>query len=311
MWIYLFRRLAGAIPTLFLLAALTFFMLRLAPGGPFDAEQAWPPEIQANILHQYELDLPVTTQFLHWLKAAMQGDLKESFQYLGRPVSQIIGETLPVSALLGGLALLLSIILGIPLGALSAWKKNSAFDRCTLFFAVSGLSLPTYLSASLLILIFSLKLGWFPPALMEGPSSWVLPILALAWRPMGIVIRFIRGSMLEALTADYIRTAHGKGLSLFRILFKHALKNSLIPVITIVGPLMANLITGSFLVEVIFQLPGMGKYFVQAILNRDYPLVMGVTLTYGIILIFSNLAVDLIYAWVDPRIRLEGQVGRG
>ncbi|MEO7163422.1 MAG: ABC transporter permease, partial [Bdellovibrionia bacterium] len=189
-------------------------------------------------------------------------------------------------------------------GCLAAWRKNTAWDRIMVAFFVSSLSLPSYLLASLLILVFSFWLGWFPPALWESPSSMVLPILALGLRPLAIIGRLTRSSMLEVMAADYIRTAYGKGLPRRMIIFKHALKNSLIPVLTVLGPLASNLVTGSFLIEMIFQIPGMGKYFVQAVLNRDYPLVMGVTLIYGVILISSNIAVDLSYAWVDPRIRL-------
>jgi oligopeptide transport system permease protein len=304
---YVFRRILEMIPTLFVLATLTFFLLRLAPGGPFDAEQVWPPEIQANILHQYGLDLPLTTQYGNWLKALIQGDLKESFQYIDRPVLEIISETLPISLFLGVLAVIVSILIGISLGCLAAWKRDTWLDRILMIFAISGLSLPSYLLASLLILFFSLHLGWLPPALWEGPSTWILPTFTLAWRPIGIIARMTRTTLIEELMSDYVRTAYGKGASASAVVFKHTLKNSLIPVISVLGPLVANLITGSFLVEVIFQIPGMGKYFVQAVLNRDYPLVMGVTLTYGVILIGSNLCVDLLYGWADPRVRLEAK----
>ncbi len=301
---YTIQRIVSGIMTLIALIILTFFLLRLAPGGPFDSEQAWPPEIQANIASLYELDRPVAIQFLHWAQDVVRGDLHESFQYLGHPVKEIIFESLPPSFILGGSALSVSILFGILLGCLSAWKQNSLLDRILMIIAVSGLSLPTFLIASILILIFSLQLGWFPPALWEGPSSMVLPIVTLAWRPMGIIARLIRTSLLESFSSDYIRTAFGKGLSHFQVIYRHALKNSLIPVISILGPLAANLISGSFVVEIIFQIPGLGKHFVQAVLNRDYPLVLGVTLTYGAILILSNLLVDFLYAWADPRIRL-------
>jgi len=304
MLIYALRRILSIVPMLLLLATLTFFLLRLAPGGPFDTDQVWPPEIQANIAHKYELDRPLTVQFFHWLGDVVQGNLRESFQYTGYPVSVIISGSLPTSLLLGGWALFFAISLGIPLGCVAAWKQRGWMDHFIQFLTASGLSLPTYLLASILILIFSLKLNWFPPALWESPLSIVLPVITLGWRPMAIVANLTRVSMIEALTSDYIRTAYGKGLSATTVLFKHALKNSLIPVITVIGPLAANMITGSFLVETIFQIPGMGRHFVQAVLNRDYPLVMGVTLVYGIILITSNIVVDLLYAWIDPRIRL-------
>ncbi|MGK5082734.1 ABC transporter permease [Bdellovibrionota bacterium FG-1] len=303
MLIYAARRILGAIPTLFLLCTLTFFLLRLAPGGPFDSERVWPPEIQANIQHKYELDQPLAVQYGHWLKDVLRGDLRESFQYVGRPVADIISEALPTSVFLGIISLVFAAVLGIPLGAIAAAKRGSWIDASAVFVAVAGVSLPSYLVASLLILVFSLWLHWLPPALWEGPSSWVLPTIALGCRPLSMIARLTRASMLEALQADYIRTAYSKGLSQTQVIFKHALKNSLIPVITVLGPVAANLVTGSFLVEIVFQIPGLGKHFVQAVVNRDYPLVMGVTLVYGIVLLSSNLLVDLAYGWIDPRMR--------
>ena len=301
---YLFKQTLGAIPTLALLLTLTFFLLRLAPGGPFDSERAWPPEIKANIDRQYELDRPVYVQFGHWAGSAVRGDFRESFQYTGIPVSQLIKDSLPVSMTLGFWAVIASVIFGLGLGAIAAWKQNTWIDGSAMFLAIAGVSLPSYLVASVLILSLSLGLGWFPPALWEGPSSLVLPVITLALRPLAIIARLTRASMLEAMNSDYIRTAFSKGLSERSVVFKHALKNSLIPILTVVGPITAYLVTGSFLVETVFQIPGIGKFFVEGILNRDYPLVMGVTLVYGVILIAANLGVDLLYGVVDPRIRL-------
>jgi oligopeptide transport system permease protein len=307
MFIFLIKRLISSSITLFFVLTLTYFLLRWAPGGPFDAEQAWPPEIQAAILQRYHLDLPTWTQYSYWLRDTLRGDLGESFQYLGQPVSELIGSSLPLSALLGGWALIFSITFGILLGCLAIWKRNSRLDQLIVFFSITGMSLPNFLIATLLVLIFSLQLGWLPPALWEGPSSAFLPIITLAWRPLAMIIRITRVSLQETLASDYIRTAYAKGASSKRVLFKHALKNSLIPVTSLLGPTTANLLTGSFMVEVIFQLPGLGRHFVHAVLNRDYPLVMGVTLTYGVILISANLITDLLYGWIDPRIRLEGK----
>ncbi|OFZ04874.1 MAG: peptide ABC transporter permease [Bdellovibrionales bacterium GWC1_52_8] len=306
MFTYSIQRLAIAVPVLLLLAALTFFLLRLAPGGPFDGDVVWPPEVQANILKKYELDQPVHIQFTHWLGDVVRGDLRESFQYLGRPVREIISDALPASLFLGSMALLLACASGITLGAVAAWKQNTWIDHTAMFVAISGISLPTYLVATVLILIFSLWLDWFPPALWDEPGSAVLPIITLAWRPLAMIARLTRTMMIETFSADYVRTAYSKGMSESAVVFKHVLKNSLIPVITLLGPITASLVTGSFLVEIVFQVPGIGKHFVQAVINRDYPLVMGVTLVYGVVLILCNLAVDLIYAWVDPRIRLKG-----
>jgi oligopeptide transport system permease protein len=302
---FLLRRVASAIPTLLVLATLTFFMLRLAPGGPFDSERAFPAAIQMSIEKHYGLDLPVHEQFTRWLGGALRGDLGESFQYLGQPVGELIVQALPTSLLLGCWALLLSVFLGLPLGAIAAWQRGKAWDAGAMFVAVSGVSLPSYLVASLLVLLFSIHLGWLPPALFDDWRSMVLPIVTLGLRPMAMIARLTRASMIESLTSDYIRTAHGKGLSEPVVVFKHALRNSLIPVITLLGPIAANLVTGSFLIEMVFQIPGLGKYFVSAIINRDYPLVMGVTLVYGSILIVANLAVDALSGLADPRIRLE------
>ena len=307
MILYSLRRILSAVPTLFLLTTITFFMLRLAPGGPFDTDRVFPPEVQEAINAKYELNKPVSVQFTHWITAAAHGDLNESFQYVGRPVTEIIRETLPTSVMLGLIALIFAVVIGIPLGCIAAWKQNTWLDSTAMFVAVSGVSLPSYLIASVLVLVFSLQLGWLPPALWEGPSSAVLPVITLGFRPMAIIARLTRASMIESLSSDYVRTAYAKGLSIYPVIFKHALKNSLIPVLTIMGPLGANLVTGSFLVEIVFQIPGLGKHFVAAVMNRDYPLVMGVTLVYGIVLIFSNLAVDLACAVADPRIRLSGE----
>ena len=306
---FLSRRILSAIPTLFLLCTLVFFSLRLAPGGPFDTERAWPPEVKQNIEEHYDLNRPLVVQFAKWMAGAARGDLRESFQYMGKPVSEIILETLPTSAELGILAFVVALLVGIPLGVFSATALGrGAFAKLTqstfTFLTIVGVSLPSYLVASVLVLVFALKLGWFPPALWEEPLSFVLPTLTLSLRPLSLVARLVRASMIEALQSDYIRVARSKGLSRFKILFKHALKNSLLPLIALLGPILANLITGSFLVEMVFQIPGLGKHFVSAVINRDYPLVMGVSLAYGAILIFSNLFFDICMGLVDPRVRV-------
>lgn len=299
---FIVRRILSAIPLLFFLVFLTFFLLRLAPGGPFDEEKAWPPEVQANINQRYDLDKPVYVQFVRWVGDAVRGDLRESFRYTGRAISSIIAESLPTSIQLGFFSFLFSVFFGVLLGVLAAARPHSIWDYSSMFIAVAGVSLPTFLAASLFILVFSIGLGWLPPALWEGPSSMVLPVLALGTRPMAMIARLTRASMLESFHSDYVRTAYGKGLNEWRVIFKHVLRNSLIPVLTILGPIAGNLVTGSFVVEDIFQIPGMGRHFVQAVINRDYPLVMGVTLVYFVVLVVANLTVDLLYGWSDPRI---------
>lgn len=308
MLFFAIQRLIASIFTLFVLATLTFFLIRVAPGGPFDSDRAWPAEIEAHIKRVYELDLPISTQYRHWLSSAMKGDLRESFQYLGRPVSEILADSIPVSIELGALALALAVLFGIPLGCIAAWKRGSIFDFSAVLIAVSGISLPTYLIASGLIFVFAYQLDWLPPALWETPQSIILPVITLGSRPMAVIARLTRTAMLDVLQADYIRTANATGVHPTKIVFHHALRNSLIPVISILGPTAAQLITGSFLVEIMFQIPGVGKHFVTAVLNRDYPMVMGVTLFYAVVLIFSNWCVDLLYGYVDPRIRAQSEV---
>lgn len=299
------KRLIQTLGTLAFLAVATFFLLRLAPGGPFDGEKIWPAEIQANIEARYGLDRPLIEQFWSWLGDVLKGDFRESFHYLGTPVSEIIRDASGPSLLLGGWALLVSLVLGVFLGVVSAWKRGSFLDFSAMFIAVSGITLPSYLVATLFVLLFSNYLGWLPPALWEDRASMVLPVATLALRPLAIIARMTRTTLLEVMHSDYIRTAYSKGLSESKVIFKHALRNSLIPVVTMLGPIAASLITGSYVVETVFQVPGLGQYFITSVINRDYPLVMGMTLTYGVVLTTCNVLVDLTYGWIDPRIRIE------
>lgn len=302
---YVFARVLSAIPTLLGLFVFTFILLRLAPGGPFDSDRAWPEAIQRNLEAKYGLDRPIPEQFVRWMLSAIQGDLGTSFQFLDQPVTEVIRDAIPASLLVGGFSLFFALALGIPLGCLAALKRGTWLDWGSMILAVAGISLPSYLVASLLILVFAMALGWLPPALWESPASLVLPVVTLALRPIALIARLTRASVLDAIHADYARTARAKGASEQRVLFKHVLRNSLIPVLALLGPLAANLITGSFVIETVFQLPGLGKHFVTAILNRDYPLAMGMTLTYGVTLLTANLALDLMTGAVDPRVRLE------
>jgi oligopeptide transport system permease protein len=302
---YVFARVLSAIPTLLGLFVFTFLLLRLAPGGPFDSDRAWPEAIQRNLEAKYGLDRPLPEQFARWMISAFQGDLGTSFQFLDQPVTQVIRDAIPASLLVGGFSLFFALALGIPLGCLAALKRGTWLDWGSMILAVAGISLPSYLVASLLILVFAMGLGWLPPALWESPASLILPVVTLALRPLALIARLTRASVLDAIHADYARTARAKGADERRVLFKHVLRNSLIPVLALLGPLAANLITGSFVIETVFQLPGLGKHFVTAILNRDYPLAMGMTLTYGVTLLSANLAFDLLTGAVDPRVRFE------
>lgn len=302
---YLLRRILGAVPTLFALMTITFFVMKVVPGGPFDQEKALPPEIKANLDAKYHFDEPIWKQYGRYLVNIAHGDLGPSYRYIGgRRVDEIIRETLPVSAELGFVSIVFAIVIGLPIGVLAAFKRNTWFDFSAMFVAIAGISLPNFLLASLLILVFSTYLNWLPPALWEDWRSAVLPVVTLSVRPLALIARLTRSSLLETLGSDYVRTAEAKGLGIGVVLFKHALKNALVPVVTLLGPLVAAVITGSFVVEVMFAIPGMAKHFVSAVIDRDYTLIMGVTIVYGLIVIAANLLVDLMYAWIDPRIRI-------
>ncbi len=298
------RKLLAALGTWVFVSFLTFILIRVTPGGPFDGEQRLSPELQATLAQSYHLDEPLLQQWWRWLVPALRhGDLGQSLQYLGRPVTAIIADTLPLSLGLGLTALVLAATLGTLLGCLSAGQPKSWLASFAAALGLVALYFPPYLIAGCLILFFSLWLKLLPPALWETPTSWILPVITLSARPLGTTFRLTRGALQEVLAADFIRTATAKGLTPRTILFKHALGNAFLPLLTWLSPIAANLLTGSFLVETIFQLPGMGRYFIQAILNRDYPLVMGVTLCYGLLLIGLNLAVDCLQMTLDPRTR--------
>ena len=304
MWAYFFKRLLHGVPVLLAVATVTFLLMHAVPGGPFDRDKKLPPEIIANIEAKYHLDKPVWQQYLLYLKQVVQGDLGPSYKYIGRDVSDIIRDTFPVSLTLGLCAVLVTLGLGIPAGLLSAARQNSVWDRTCIFIATLGISLPSFVLGALLILVFSHQLHWLPPALWEGPRHIILPAIALGAGFAGYIARLTRSTLLEVLKADYIRTARAKGLSETTVLVKHALKNSLSPIVSVMGPLTAGLVTGSFVIEYIFSIPGMGNYFITAVTNRDYPLIMGVTLVYAVLIVLANILVDLIYMKLDPRVSL-------
>lgn len=286
-------------------SSITFFLLRVLPGGPFDTEKKLPPQILINIEQKYRLTEPVWKQYLIYMDNLLTGDFGPSYKYVDRTANDIIKDTLPVSMELGLVALLTSIILGTSFGTISATKPRGLFDFIAVSVSTALVSVPSFVIGAILIYTFSVKLRWFPAALWGDARHLVLPALTLALGPAAYLARLVRASMLETSHATFIRTARAKGLSETRIVVKHMLRNALIPVVTVLGPITAYLITGSFVVEHIFAIPGMGRFFVFAVSNRDYPLVMGITIVYTVILVTANLLVDILYIVLDPRITFE------
>ena len=298
------RKLATILPTLLLVATLLFFLLRLAPGGPFDREQSAPPEVMAALRHKYHFDEPLLDQYLAWLRdLLLHADLGPCIKYPHRSVGEIIATTLPVSIQLGVMALVVALVVGIPLGVVGAARQNRWQDTLSMAAAMVGISVPRFVLAPLFVLIFSLGLYWLPVARWETPRHMVLPVLCAALPTAAYVARLTRAGMIEVLGSDFIRTARAKGLSERRVLFTHALRGGLLPVVSYLGPGFSGLLVGSLVVEKIFNVPGMGRYFVEAALARDYALLTGVTLVYGALLMVSNALVDVLYAVLDPRVR--------
>ncbi len=299
------RRLLEAIPTLLILIALTFFMMRVAPGGPFDTEKRLPPEIETNLRAAYHLDEPLYRQFGRYLWNLGHGDFGPSFQYRDRTVTELIATGFPVSLRLGGFAILIALLAGTALGSLAALRQNKAADYGTMAVAMTGISVPNFVMAPLLVLAFAVYLRWLPAGGL-GDAGWrnlLLPVITLALPQVAYIARLTRGSMIEVLRSNFIRTARAQGLPTRTILLRHALKPALVPVVSYLGPATAGLITGSVVIEQIFGLPGLGRYFVQGALNRDYTLVLGIVVFYGALIVLLNLLVDLLYGWLDPRSR--------
>jgi len=297
-------RLLGLIPTLLVLITIAFFLIRLAPGGPFDSEKILPPEIKANLDVKYHLDEPLVKQYFRYLGQIITLDFGPSFQYKDWTVNELIARGFPVSLTIGGLAMLLAFFLGTLIGIVAAMRQNTAMDYSLMGVAMLGISIPNFVVAPLLILLVAVYAGWLP----AGGWDWsvqrmVLPVLTLALPAIAYIARLTRGSMIEVLHSNYIRTARAKGLPEHLVIRRHALKPALLPVISFMGPATAALITGSVVIERIYSIPGLGSYFVQGALNRDYTLVMGVVVFYGVIIILLNFIVDILYAWMNPRIR--------
>ncbi len=307
MLIYVIKRLLGTIPTILILITLAFFLLRVAPGGPFDSDKELPPAILKSIEVKYHLNEPLIKQYFRYLTDIAHGDFGPSFQYKDFTVKELIYSSFPVSLKIGGFALLFALVSGITLGSIAAVRRNSWLDYLLMSTAMTGISLPNFVIAPLLILFFAVYRNWFPAG-GWGDGQWpylILPVFALSLHYLAYIARIMRGSMIETLQSDYIRTAKAKGLSTFQTVFKHALKPALMPVISYLGPTAAGIITGSVVIEKIFGVPGLGQYFVNGALNRDYTLVMGVIIFVGVLIVLFNLIVDIIYVWLDPKIQWE------
>jgi oligopeptide transport system permease protein len=303
---YFLTRSAGAVPTLFIIVTVAFFLIRAAPGGPFDQEQALPPEIMANMQHAYGLDQPIWIQYGRYLGGLAHGDFGPSFKYKDFSVTELIGQGLPVTLELGAIAMVLAMALGVPIGTFAALHHNRAADYATMALAVAGIAVPSFVVLPFLGLLFGVHLHWLPVAGWEPGSvrDLVLPVAALTLLPLSVIARLTRAEMLEVLRSHFIRTAVAKGLPLRTIIMRHALRPALLPVASYLPPAVASIMTGSLIVESIAGLPGIGRYMVQGALNRDYTLVMGMVIVYSALLIVMGLLVDLLYAWLDPRVRL-------
>lgn len=306
---YIIKRIFNAFIVLWIVMTITFFLMHAIPGGPFTAEKSLPPYVLHSIEERYKLNDPLYKQYGDYLCNLVQGDLGPSFKYPGRSVNDIIKDGFPVSFKLGIEAILIAIIIGIPAGILAGVKKDKWQDRAVNFFTTLGVAVPSFVVAALLIYVLSTKLHLLPAAMWNGWRYEIMPALALSGMPMSFIARLTRSSMLDILSQDYIKTARAKGLSWSKVLIKHALPNSLIPVVTYLGPMTASILTGSFVIETIFAIPGLGQYFVTSIYNRDYTVILGVTIFYSVIVIVLNMVVDLLYPLLDPRIKIGEEKG--
>jgi len=300
---HVLRRLLAIVPLVLLLALGTFTMLKLAPGGPFDAERSFPPEIERQLQVKFHLDQPWYDQFATYMVGIADGTLP-SMKRPGLTVGELIGESFPVSLVLGLLALAFALGLGITTGVIGALRQNTVWDWATMAVALIGISVPNFVLGPLLVLVFALQLGWLPPARWAGFSTMILPAITLGLAYAAYIARLTRAGMLEVIHSDFIRTAHAKGLSEWQVVGRHALKGSLLPVVTFLGPATAQIVTGTVVIEKIFQIPGLGYYFVQSALDRDYSMVLGVIVFYAMLLMVLNLVVDVAYTWLDPRVEL-------
>lgn len=316
---YAVRRLLIAAPTLFLIVTLSFFLMHLAPGGPFDDDASLEPEVLANLQAAYDLDKPVVVQYGLYLKKVAQGDFGPSIIYIDRTVTELLNIGLPVSLKLGLAAMALALIVGAPLGIIAAMRQNSSADYAVMSVAMTGIAVPSFVMAPLMSLLFGVILKILPVASLEPRGAlaeavpalapltpYIMPVIALALPQIAILARLTRGSMIETLRQNYIRTARAKGLTERNVVWAHALKAAALPVVSYLGPAAASVVTGSIVIEQIFQLPGMGRFFIQGAINRDYPLVLGIVIVYALAVIILNLLVDLIYGLLDPKVKVTG-----
>lgn len=304
---YTLKRLLGAIPTMLVIITLSFFLLRAAPGGPFDMQRAVPPQVKLNLERMYHLNLPLWQQYLDYLGSILRGDFGPSFVYRGTSVNSMIAQGFPVDLAIGIPALLGALLLGIPLGIVAALRQNSRWDYIPMALAMIGISIPTFVAAPVLILLFAVWLHWLPAGGWSAthPTVLILPALALGLPLIAYAARVMRGSMIEVLNSPYIRTARAKGLPERTVILRHALRPAMLPMVSFLGPAVVNTITGSIVIEEIFALPGIGRFFVDGAMNRDYTLVMGVTVLYGLLIVLFNLIADVLYGILDPRVRFQ------
>lgn len=302
---FTFRRLLQIIPVLWIIITATFFMIRFVPGGPFTAEKAVTPEILRNLEAHYGLNKPLYQQYFDYMGSLLRGDLGPSFKYPNRTVNEIIGDKLPTSLELGFISLVVALTIGITLGTLAAVKRNSWLDYICSSVAMVGICVPTFVLGPILVLTFAIRFQWLNASGWYGPSDRILPCLTLGCVYAAYVARLTRGGMLEVLNQDYIRTARAKGASETRVVFKHALRGGLLPVVSFLGPGIAGILTGSFVIETIFQIPGLGREFVNSAFNRDYTLVLGTVILYASLIVVLNLVVDVVQIWLNPKLKFE------
>lgn len=302
---YIVKRLMLAVATVFVVATLTFFLMNMVPGGPFMSERAVSPKAQAALEAKYGLDKPLPQQYVTYMKGALQGDFGDSLKQRGRTVSSIIFSKFPVSARLGGIAVLTAFLIGVPLGSISALNRGKLGDNIIIVIATCGIAVPSFVICTVLMYTFGVRLKLLPTLGLSSWKHYIMPVAALAFYPTAYITRLMRSSMLDVMGQDYMRTAKAKGVNQFFILFKHALRNAILPVVTYLGPLLAYTVSGSFIVEKIFTIPGLGGEFISSITNRDYTVIMGTTIFLATLMVFMNVIVDIVYKLVDPRIKLK------